>query len=289
MADNVTITPGTGASIAADDIGGVLHQRVKISVGADGAAADLAPGQVAKTASLPVVLASDDDIQGKLGIVTEAAPASDTASSGLNGRLQRIAQRLTTMLTGTPAALGQGTMAASMKVVIASDQSAVAVNQATNGYSGVQLSITRPANTTPYTAGDVLGAAAAALTFPTMGPSAARVMITGASLQIDITDIPVGMTSFRLYMYSVTPPSALADNAVWDLPSGDRAAFAGMGYIDLGTPVDLGSTLYVQTDNINHPVKLAGTSIFAYLVTNGGFTPAANSEVYRVTLHTVAV
>jgi hypothetical protein len=31
-----------------------------------------------------------------IGIVTEAAPASDTASSGLNGRLQRIAQNITT-------------------------------------------------------------------------------------------------------------------------------------------------------------------------------------------------
>jgi hypothetical protein len=41
MADNVAYTPGSGATIAADDIGGVLHQRVKISVGADGAAADL--------------------------------------------------------------------------------------------------------------------------------------------------------------------------------------------------------------------------------------------------------
>jgi hypothetical protein len=41
MADNVAITPGTGASIAADDIGGVLHQRVKLSVGADGSATDL--------------------------------------------------------------------------------------------------------------------------------------------------------------------------------------------------------------------------------------------------------
>ena len=41
MADNVAYTPGSGAIIAADEIGGVLHQRVKISVGPDGAAADL--------------------------------------------------------------------------------------------------------------------------------------------------------------------------------------------------------------------------------------------------------
>jgi len=41
MADNVGYTPGSGASIAADDIGGVLHQRVKIGVGADGEATDV--------------------------------------------------------------------------------------------------------------------------------------------------------------------------------------------------------------------------------------------------------
>jgi hypothetical protein len=37
--------------------------------------------------------------------LTEAAPASDTASSGLNGRLQRIAQRITSLIALVPAAL----------------------------------------------------------------------------------------------------------------------------------------------------------------------------------------
>jgi hypothetical protein len=41
MADNVGYTPGTGANIAADDIGGILHQRVKIGVGVDGSATDV--------------------------------------------------------------------------------------------------------------------------------------------------------------------------------------------------------------------------------------------------------
>ncbi len=40
MSDNVSITPGSGAPIAADNVGGNFHQRVKISVGADGVAAD---------------------------------------------------------------------------------------------------------------------------------------------------------------------------------------------------------------------------------------------------------
>jgi hypothetical protein len=41
-----------------------------------------------------------------IGSLTEAAPGTDTASSGLNGRLQRIAQNLTTMLTGIVLAAG---------------------------------------------------------------------------------------------------------------------------------------------------------------------------------------
>lgn len=54
MPDNVGYTPGSGATVAADDIGGVLHQRVKIGVGADGSATDVSeanPMPVADTNS----------------------------------------------------------------------------------------------------------------------------------------------------------------------------------------------------------------------------------------------
>ena len=40
------------------------------------------------------------------GAVTETAPATDTASSGLNGRLQRVAQRITSLIALIPTALG---------------------------------------------------------------------------------------------------------------------------------------------------------------------------------------
>jgi hypothetical protein len=42
MADNVAYTPGSGATIAADDIGGVLYQRVKMIHGVDGVAHETA-------------------------------------------------------------------------------------------------------------------------------------------------------------------------------------------------------------------------------------------------------
>jgi hypothetical protein len=44
----------------------------------------------------------------RVGDLTETAPATDTASSGLNGRLQRIAQRLTSLIALLPTALGAG-------------------------------------------------------------------------------------------------------------------------------------------------------------------------------------
>lgn len=61
-----------------------------------------------------------------IGAVDETAPASDTASSGLNGRLQRIAQRLSTLITALPQVFGAGTAAAAQRTTLASDDPAVA-------------------------------------------------------------------------------------------------------------------------------------------------------------------
>lgn len=61
--------------------------------------ADLAPEFEVKNDTGNAAPVTDTALQTLTGAVTETAPASDTASSGLNGRLQRIAQRLSTLLT----------------------------------------------------------------------------------------------------------------------------------------------------------------------------------------------
>lgn len=70
MADNVAITAGSGTSVAADDIGSVFYQRVKVTLGPDATAtADLqgtaagaayvqAKSTVTRTSWTPVVSAS---------------------------------------------------------------------------------------------------------------------------------------------------------------------------------------------------------------------------------------
>lgn len=151
------------------------------------------------------------------------------------------------------------------------------------------VTLTRTADTNVYAANDVIGAAVgatAALTFPAMGPSAGRIMITSASLEIDAAAIISGETSYNLHLYGITPPSALGDNVAFDLPAGDRTSY--LGFVSLGAPADLGSTLYVESNIINKQIKLAGTDIFAYLVTVGTYTPTS-ARVYVVTLHAVGL
>lgn len=57
MADNVGYTPGSGATVAADEIGGVLYQRMKPVVGVDGVAVD-----VSNDNPMPLVANQTDDL-----------------------------------------------------------------------------------------------------------------------------------------------------------------------------------------------------------------------------------
>ncbi len=72
-------------------------------------------GSAAAAASLAVTQSTED--VARAGIITETAPATDTASSGLNGRLQRIAQRVTSLIALVPASLGRKSAALSLATV----------------------------------------------------------------------------------------------------------------------------------------------------------------------------
>lgn len=116
MADNLAIIDGNGVdrTVAAKDVASVHVPRHTV---------------VDETNTAVSVATSTLQSSGNtlLGAVNEAAPATDTDNSGLNGRLQRIAQRITSLLALLPAALGQGTMAQSLRVVLPSDQSSIPV------------------------------------------------------------------------------------------------------------------------------------------------------------------
>jgi hypothetical protein len=150
------------------------------------------------------------------------------------------------------------------------------------GYLGT-ATVTRAANQTPYAINDVVGGA---LTIANVGPSSGDVLITSVRVLLNIDALPSGLQSFTLHVYNATPPSAIADNSLFTLGSGDRAAY--IAHIDnipvsaLGTGTQ---SVQAQLDNIVQQFRtVGGTSLFAYLVTNQAYTPAANSETYSLVM-----
>lgn len=127
-----------------------------------------------------------------------------------------------------------------------------------------------------HTAGDAVGVAAE---FALAAPTGSLLRIVGASMSV------AGGTNetstWRVYLFSVTPPSALADDAPFVLASGDRASF--LGYFDFAQLVDVGDTLYIEATP-NKVMRLTGTSVFAYLVNLTTVTTAAIART--VTIHT---
>jgi hypothetical protein len=140
--------------------------------------------------------------------------------------------------------------------------------------------ITRPSNTTAYTAGDVVGdtGGSAIISLTAAGPSGGFVLIQSLSLVLSDSTVPSGMGAFRVHLYSASP-TAIADNAPFDLVSGERASY--LGFVDLAAPQDLGSTIYTQVDYPGRLVKLAAasTSLFAEIETRGAYTPVSASTV----------
>ena len=84
MADNVGYTPGSGAVIAADDIGGVLHQRVKIGIGADNTAVD-----VSDVNPMPVSDAAAEETRQSMALLLVRMLNYLNAPMGYDKSLQR--------------------------------------------------------------------------------------------------------------------------------------------------------------------------------------------------------
>jgi hypothetical protein len=265
--------------------------------GLTGASATKAVKVNASTGALLTELAAgtggtSDALEATQLLVKTAVQNLDTATGAVTASptANTLLARLKDILSLTVLAAGTNLIG---KVGI--DQTTPGTTDSVTVKSGtvkVTASTTRPAeHATAYTAGDVLGVAldttTSAITFTGIGPIGKVIRITGTRLEIDVTAIPTGMTSFRLHLYNATPATVYYDNAAWDLPDNDRAKY--LGYVDLGTPVDLGSTLYVQQTGLDYDFLMgASANLFGYLVTNGGFTPS-DSTVKSITLYAMAM
>ncbi len=151
---------------------------------------------------------------------------------------------------------------------------------------------TRPADTTAYTAEDVVGETGGVnLTFNGIGPmEGGKVLIDRVTLRIDVAAVPAGMTQFRLHLYNAAP-TAIADNSAFTVISGDRDKY--LGFVSIPTPIDLGATVFSGSEELNAPVRQQvvvpfGGILYGVLQTVGGFTPSS-ATVKTITLHSVFI
>jgi len=120
MVDNVSITSGSGTSIAADDISSVFYQRVKVAWGVDGSAVDASAtnpfpvvintnGQATMANSTPVAIASNQSAvavkNGQAEYEAVAASATAQALGATGGTGDYIAGVLVVPATTSPGAV----------------------------------------------------------------------------------------------------------------------------------------------------------------------------------------
>ena len=113
----------------------------------------------------------DDPAVAGIGSLTETAPATDTASSALNGRLQRIAQRVTSLIALVPSALGSGARAGAFRVTIATDDTQILASGA----------VSDAAVTDPTASASIVAALKGLLTVLQRSATATRSDVSGAA------------------------------------------------------------------------------------------------------------
>lgn len=281
MADNRSIRDADNVEFdaATDELADLSHApKVQLLDGTT-AGTPISPATSGKQDTGNTSLSSIDTRAGSL---TESAPASDTASSGLNGRLQRIAQRLTSLIALLPVALGAQTRAGSLAVALPTDQGTPLISRAV-------ASLTRPADTPgAYTVGDAWGTAATTVfTFASAAPvSGGKGKIVGGFLTKNQGGVT--LSDFKLHLFQNTPSSApAADHAVINfLWHSDRLNYIGWMTFQTGVAGGGNGSLHEWLAQ-SRPELLfdtaSGTDIFGIVELRGAYVPPA-SEVLTIIL-----
>lgn len=149
---------------------------------------------------------TESDFDAKTGALTETAPATDVASSGLNGRLQRIAQRLTSLIGLLPASLVGGRLDVN-----------IGASGATVPVSGTFFQATQPVSiaATVAVSGPLTDAQLRATAVPVSGPltdtqlRAAAVPVSGP-----LTDTQLRASSVPISVSNIDGEGSIATNQV---------------------------------------------------------------------------
>jgi hypothetical protein len=107
MADNVGYTPGVGAIIAADDIGGILYQKVKMIHGADGIAHETADNNPLPVTATQELMQAIEAMRMAIQALTRTIGLAQV--NPLTGSMFVDGSRVTQPVSGTISANQSGT------------------------------------------------------------------------------------------------------------------------------------------------------------------------------------
>lgn len=371
MADNLLVTPGIGATVAADDIAGALHQRIKLTWGVDGSAVDtsasnplpvtsvvtslpaLATGanvigavtqsgtwNIGSITTLPALATGGNviggvtqsgtwnvnNISGTISLPTGASTAANQTTLNTNvgssadailtaGNAGSLASYMRTVMEQSLSAaasavdltkIGGNTIAAGAGVVgtgvirttQASDSPLVAAfgtAGTAKTYAGTfnvaASALTRPANTTAYTALDSISnnATAGSVTANSVSLSDTNDHpIDIAEILLTSTDTGPGTAAIqiRCHLFNSDPTASTGvvggDNAAW---SNKQAGWVGSFSGTMRAFSDGSRGVLIADEGtlrLMNPVSGAKT-IYWQLQTIGAFTPSANSTTFTPT------
>ena len=146
-----------------------------------------------------------------------------------------------------------------------------------------RITFNRPANTTPYTAGDVVagGGASGTMEIPKMASLAGSGgYIIGAQLLTDNANVT--NAEFRAWLFSDSVISS-GDNIGFDLQVGAGAEKSFVGYIDFILDVAgqgiSPKALFVE-NNVNMAFRCSDQSLFVVLTALKAYTPGSSENFY---------
>jgi hypothetical protein len=180
-------------------------------------------GEVQETPTAYTLLDRLKTLATYLGILTETAPGTDTASSGVNGRLQRIAQRITSMMAlvgevqASPTANTLLDRLKTLATLVGEVQASPTANTVLARLKTIATNTTpgRPYETVAASQTDqVLGGAGAAgdvvdaliCTVATAATSAVTLTDGAAAIPILAANTPIGVYTVELNLSAATGP-----------------------------------------------------------------------------------
>jgi hypothetical protein len=282
MADDVTFQSTTIASppdatvVAADEISGKKYQRVKLSIGADGEAADLDHGQAAMAASLPVVIASDQSAVPVSGTVTASGPLTDAE---LRASAVPVSAASLPLPSGAATLAEQQSQTTALQIIDDWDESDRAKVNPIVGQAGIAAGAGAVGVTVPRV---TLASDDPAVTALQLLDNA----ISGSEMQVDVVgSLPAGTNAIG--KLAANSGVDIGDVDVTSLPAG---VIAGMASLPAGTNNigDVDVLSIAAGDNLVGRVKISdGTEVANVNASNQLEVEVKNSSI-AVSIGTVA-